>query len=46
MIKGVLTEAVFVDTSNCCPHCDGKIEAIEAVRVESLWVIEHWVDPS
>ena len=40
LIAKLPTETVVIDTSNYYPHRDDKIEAIEAVQVESLWVAE------
>ena len=41
LIAGVPAETVVVDTSNYYPARDGRIEAIEAGQVESLWVSEQ-----
>jgi 8-hydroxy-5-deazaflavin:NADPH oxidoreductase len=41
LIAGVPAETVVVDTSNYYPARDGRIEAIEASQVESLWVSEQ-----
>ncbi|RYG48690.1 NADP oxidoreductase [bacterium] len=41
LIAGLPPEIVIVDTSNYYPMRDEKIEAIEAGRVESLWVTEQ-----
>jgi 8-hydroxy-5-deazaflavin:NADPH oxidoreductase len=38
LIAGVPAETVVIDTSNYYPHRDGRIDAIEAGQVESLWV--------
>jgi len=41
LIAGVPAETVVIDTSNYYPLRDGRIEAIEAGQVESLWVTEQ-----
>src|SRR5215208_1037484 len=41
LIAKLPVETVVVDTSNYYPHRDGKIDAIEAGQVESLWVAEQ-----
>jgi predicted dinucleotide-binding enzyme len=41
LIAGVPAETVIIDTSNYYPARDGRIEAIEAGQVESLWVSEQ-----
>ena len=41
LIASVPAETVVIDTSNYYPHRDGKIDAIEAGQVESLWVAEQ-----
>jgi 8-hydroxy-5-deazaflavin:NADPH oxidoreductase len=41
LIAGVPAETVVIDTSNYYPARDGRIEAIEAGQVESLWVSEQ-----
>jgi predicted dinucleotide-binding enzyme len=41
LLASVPAETVVIDTSNYYPHRDGKIDAIEAGQVESLWVAEH-----
>src|SRR3954447_11849955 len=38
LIAKVPAEAVVIDTSNYYPQRDGRIDAIEAGQVESLWV--------
>lgn len=38
LIAGLPEDAVVIDTSNYYPMRDGKIDAIEAGRVESEWV--------
>jgi 8-hydroxy-5-deazaflavin:NADPH oxidoreductase len=38
LLAGVPAETVVIDTSNYYPARDNKIEAIEAGKVESLWV--------
>ncbi|WIG99509.1 NAD(P)-binding domain-containing protein [Myxococcus sp. SDU36] len=40
LITGVPARTVVIDTSNYYPFRDGKIAAIEAGQVESLWVAE------
>jgi hypothetical protein len=40
LIASVPAETVVIDTSNYYPARDGRIEAIEAGQVESLWVAE------
>lgn len=44
-VKSLLTEVpdgtVVIDTSNYYPMRDGKIDALEAGQVESLWVVEQ-----
>lgn len=44
-VKSLLTavpeETVVIDTANYYPIRDGKIDALEAGQVESLWVIEE-----
>lgn len=45
-IAGLPTESVLIDTSNYYPQRDDRIEAIEAGRVESLWVPSSAVSPS
>jgi 8-hydroxy-5-deazaflavin:NADPH oxidoreductase len=41
LIATVPAETVVVDTSNYYPGRDGRIDAIEAGQVESLWVAEQ-----
>ena len=41
LIASLPAETVVIDTSNYYPHRDGKIDAIEAGQVESLWVAEQ-----
>lgn len=41
LIAAVPDETVVIDTSNYYPFRDGRIEAIEAGQVESLWVVEQ-----
>ena len=41
LIASVPAETVVIDTSNYYPARDGRIEAIEAGQVESLWVSEE-----
>jgi predicted dinucleotide-binding enzyme len=41
LIVKVPSEAVVIDTSNYYPQRDGRINAIEAGQVESLWVAEQ-----
>lgn len=41
LISSVPDETVVIDTSNYYPARDGKIDAIEAGQVESLWVSEQ-----
>jgi 8-hydroxy-5-deazaflavin:NADPH oxidoreductase len=41
LIATVPAETVVIDTSNYYPHRDGRIDAIEAGQVESLWVVEQ-----
>jgi 8-hydroxy-5-deazaflavin:NADPH oxidoreductase len=41
LIASVPSETVVIDTSNYYPQRDGRIDAIEAGQVESLWVAEH-----
>ncbi|MFF0905604.1 NADPH-dependent F420 reductase [Kocuria sp. CPCC 205316] len=41
LLTGVPTGTVVIDTSNYYPQRDGRIEAIEAGQVESLWVVEQ-----
>ncbi len=40
LLANVPAEAVVIDTSNYYPQRDGRIDAIEAGQVESLWVAE------
>jgi 8-hydroxy-5-deazaflavin:NADPH oxidoreductase len=46
LITGLPAETVVIDTSNYYPHRDGRIEAIEAGQVESLWVAEQLGRPA
>jgi len=41
LLAAIPDETVVIDTSNYYPHRDGKIDAIEAGQVESLWVAEQ-----
>lgn len=41
LIAALPVAAVVIDTSNYYPFRDGRIEAIEAGQVESLWVVER-----
>lgn len=41
LIAAVPAETVVIDTSNYYPGRDGRIDAIEAGQVESLWVAEQ-----
>ena len=41
LIAKLPAETVVIDTSNYYPHRDGRIDAIEAGQVESLWVVEQ-----
>ena len=41
LIRAVPAETVVIDTSNYYPGRDGRIDAIEAGQVESLWVAEQ-----
>ncbi|MGF9758307.1 NAD(P)-binding domain-containing protein [Microvirga sp. 0TCS3.31] len=41
LIASIPAETVVIDTSNYYPARDGRIEAIEAGQVESLWVAEQ-----
>jgi 8-hydroxy-5-deazaflavin:NADPH oxidoreductase len=41
LIASIPAETVLIDTSNYYPARDGRIEAIEAGQVESLWVAEQ-----
>lgn len=41
VIADVPAETVLIDTSNYYPGRDGKIDAIEAGQIESLWVAEQ-----
>ena len=41
LIASVPAETVVIDTSNYYPARDGRIDAIEAGQVESLWVSEQ-----
>jgi 8-hydroxy-5-deazaflavin:NADPH oxidoreductase len=45
LIASVPAETVVIDTSNYYPARDGRIEAIEAGQVESLWVAEQLGHP-
>jgi predicted dinucleotide-binding enzyme len=41
LVRGLPADTVVIDTSNYYPGRDGRIEAIEAGQVESLWVADH-----
>src|SRR4051795_10592681 len=41
LVANLPAETVVIDTSNYYPQRDGRIDAIEAGQVESLWVAEH-----
>ncbi len=41
LLTGVPSSTVVIDTSNYYPQRDGRIDAIEAGQVESLWVSEQ-----
>jgi predicted dinucleotide-binding enzyme len=41
LIAGVPAGTVVIDTSNYYPQRDGRIDAIEAGQIESLWVAEQ-----
>ncbi|HST63218.1 MAG TPA: NAD(P)-binding domain-containing protein, partial [Longimicrobium sp.] len=41
LIAAVPAETVVIDTSNYYPGRDGRIDAIEAGQVESVWVAEQ-----
>ena len=41
LVAKLPADTVVIDTSNYYPHRDGKIDAIEAGQVESLWVAEQ-----
>ena len=41
LIANLPAETVVIDTSNYYPHRDGKIDAMEAGQVESLWVAQQ-----
>src|SRR5690606_3683285 len=41
LIATLPADTVVVDTSNCYPVRDGKIDALDAGQVESLWVAEQ-----
>ena len=41
LVASVPSETVVIDTSNYYPQRDGRIDAIEAGQVESLWVAEQ-----
>jgi predicted dinucleotide-binding enzyme len=41
LLTGLPEEAVVIDTSNYYPQRDGKIEALEAGQVESLWFADQ-----
>src|SRR5215213_11437627 len=45
LIASVPAETVVIDTSNYYPQRDGRIDAIEAGQVESLWVAEQFGRP-
>jgi predicted dinucleotide-binding enzyme len=40
LIAGLPTDTVVIDTSNYYPFRDGKIDALEAGQIESVWVAE------
>ncbi|GGW53584.1 hypothetical protein FHS32_004936 [Streptomyces albaduncus] len=46
LIAGLPADTVVIDTSNYYPHRDGRIEAIDAGQVESLWVAEQLGRPA
>lgn len=41
LVANLPADTVIIDTSNYYPQRDGRIEAIEAGQVESLWVAEQ-----
>jgi len=41
LLANLPDETVVIDTSNYHPFRDGKIDALEAGQVESLWVVEQ-----
>jgi 8-hydroxy-5-deazaflavin:NADPH oxidoreductase len=41
LVAELPADTVVIDTSNYYPHRDGKIDAIEAGQVESVWVSEQ-----
>ncbi len=41
LLSGLPEDVVMIDTSNYYPLRDGRIEAVEAGQVESLWVVEQ-----
>lgn len=41
LLAGLPDETIVIDTSNYYPARDGRIEAVEAGQVESLWVAEQ-----
>lgn len=41
LLSGLQDDAVVIDTSNYYPQRDGKIDALEAGQVESLWFAEQ-----
>src|SRR3954467_5928848 len=41
LVANLPVETVVIDTSNYYPQRDGRIDAIEAGQVESLWVAEQ-----
>jgi predicted dinucleotide-binding enzyme len=45
LLTGIPSETVVIDTSNYYPARDGRIDAIEAGQVESVWVSEKLTRP-
>lgn len=45
LLASLPRETTVIDTSNYYPHRDGKIDAIEAGQVESLWVADQLKRP-
>jgi predicted dinucleotide-binding enzyme len=45
LLTGTPSETVVIDTSNYYPARDGRIDAIEAGQVESVWVSEKLTRP-
>lgn len=41
LLSGLPEDVVVIDTSNYYPARDGRIDAVEAGQVESLWVVEQ-----